>query len=36
VKAVVAEKLKQGYPKKIAVIMADENFLVKQKFGSIL
>lgn len=30
VKAIVAEKLKQGYPKKIMLIRAEENFLVKQ------
>ncbi len=30
VKNIMAEKLKRGYPKKIAVIMADEKFLEKQ------
>jgi hypothetical protein len=30
VKAIVAEKLKQGYPKKIMLIRVEENFLVEQ------
>lgn len=32
VKEVLKEKLKQGYPKKIMVIMPEENFLMKEKF----